>query len=251
MGVRQDSTLGGLLGVSNVSFLDYIYRWVDKWTTFLIILLESLCPPMPAAFEGSSFLLTYPQSDFSLSDFQTHLQSLPDYKYSLISSEKHADNSLHRHAVIYFSKRQRLSSSFFDYLDRHPNVKPVGKKVTDWTNCTTYVRKDGDFLEDGVPRHERSVWSQVANAKSRNEALQLIREEKPRDFVLQRRNIDYFLDSVLPVQETPSYIGRSIDEFILPDSLQDWILESFRYVLTLRSEAINNGPSGHPRLRRP
>jgi len=206
---------------------------------------------MPAAFEGSSFLLTYPQSNFDLVDLQDFLQKLPDYKYSLVSSEKHTDNSLHRHAIIYFSKRQRLSSSFFDFQERHPNIKPVGKKLTDWTNCVTYVKKDGDFLESGIPRHERSVWSQVVNAQTRNEALELLRQEKPRDFILQRRNIEYYLDTVLPVQEGPSYSGRSLNEFILPDSLQDWILESYRYVLTLRSEENNNGPSGHPRLRRP
>jgi len=206
---------------------------------------------MPPAFEGSSFLLTYPQSDFNLVDFQTHLKSLPDYKYSLISSEKHVDESLHRHAIVYFSKRQRLSATFFDYVGRHPNVKPVGKKVSDWTNTTNYVKKDGEFIEEGIPRHERSIWAQVTDAKSRDEALQLIKQEKPRDFVLQRRSIEYYLDTVLPVREGPQYSGRSLDEFVLPDSLQDWILESYRYVLTLRSEAINNGPSGHPRLRRP
>lgn len=185
---------------------------------------------MPAAFEGSSFLLTYPQSDFNLIDFQSHLRSLPDYKYSIISSEKHDDGNLHRHAVVHFSKKQRLSSTFFDYLERHPNVKPVGKKKSDWANTTDYVRKDGEFIEDGIPRHEVSVWAEIASASSRETALQLLKKEKPRDFVLQQRNIDYYLDKVFPVQQGPSYSGRSADEFILPDTLQDWVLESYSYV---------------------
>lgn len=185
---------------------------------------------MPAAFEGSSFLLTYPQSDFDLQTFQDYLKTLPDYKYSLVSSEKHDDGALHRHAVVLFSKRQRLSSSFFDYLERHPNVKPVGRKKSDWTNCTTYVKKDGDFLEHGQPRHETSVWAEIASANSREEALRLIQTEKPRDFVLQQRNIDYYLDKVFPVQTNSSYTGRSADEFVLPEPLQDWVLESYSYV---------------------
>lgn len=185
---------------------------------------------MPAAFEGSSFLLTYPQSDFDLQEFSLYLQTLPDYKYSIVSSEKHQDDSLHRHAVVHFIKKQRLASSFFDYNGRHPNVKPVGKKKSDWTNTTTYVRKDGDFIEHGIPRHEVSVWAEIANAPNREIALQLLKTEKPRDFVLQQRNLDYYLDKVFPVQASPSYVGRSADEFVLPDPLQEWLLESYQYV---------------------
>lgn len=185
---------------------------------------------MPAAFEGSSFLITYPKSDFPLEDLQTFFKSLQDYKYSLISSEKHEDGSLHRHAVIYFAKRQRLCEKYFDFNDRHPNIKPVGKRKTDWNNCVKYVKKDGEFLEDGNPRHEASVWTEIANSTSRDDALQLLKAEKPRDFVLQQRNIDYFLDKVFPVRETSSFQPRSIDEFVLPDSLQEWVLGSYSYV---------------------
>jgi len=175
--------------------------------------------------------LTYPQSDFDLQEFSNYLQTLADYKYSIVSSEKHQDDSLHRHAVVHFIKKQRLSSSYFDYLGRHPNVKPVGKKKSDWTNTTTYVRKDGEFIEHGIPRHEVSVWAEVANATNREDALQLLKTEKPRDFVLQQRNIDYYLDKVFPVQQSASYIGRSADQFVLPDTLQEWLLESYQYVV--------------------
>lgn len=202
---------------------------------FALIILKSKVDhldlsPMPAAFEGSSFLLTYPQSDFELNALQDFFKNLPDYKYSLISSEKHEDGSLHRHAIIYFRKRQRLNQSAFDFLERHPNIKPVGKKKSDWDNCQKYVRKDGEFIEDGSPRHEVSVWSEIAVASSREEALRLLKAEKPRDFVLQQRNIDYYLDKVFPVSATASYTGRSIEQFILPDSLEEWILESYSYV---------------------
>lgn len=186
---------------------------------------------MPAAFEGSSFLITYPKSDFELIALQTFFKSLADYKYSLISSEKHEDGTLHRHAIVYFNKRQRLPANYFDFLERHPNIKPVGKKKSDWDKCQKYVRKDGDFVEDGTPRHEVSVWSEIAASSSREEALHLIKSEKPRDFVLQARNIDYFLDKVFPVRETPSFIPRCPEQFILPDSIQEWVLGNYRYVL--------------------
>lgn len=153
---------------------------------------------MPCAFEGSSFLLTYPQSDFELNAFLNHLLDTLGAQYARVCSEQHADGSLHRHAVAYWAKKIRVGARHFDYEGRHPNVKTVGRKKSDWTNCVTYVSKDGSFLERGTPRHseDASVWSLIARATSREEVLSLVAAERPRDYVINRRNIDYFLDQV-------------------------------------------------------
>lgn len=151
---------------------------------------------MPAAFEGKSFLLTYPQSNFQNKDVQTFLRSFPSYQYSLVSKESHADGSPHTHCVIHFRSKQRLASTAFDFQGRHPNVKAVGKKKSDWENVINYSKKDGNWLEDGTPRFLPDVWAQVSSASSRSEALELIKKEKPRDFIINRRNIDYSLDQV-------------------------------------------------------
>ena len=186
---------------------------------------------MPAAFEGSSFLLTYPQSDFNINEYLQHFSSLPSVSYVCVSSEQHADGSLHRHALVYFNKRQRLNATFFDYKERHPNVKAVGKKKSDWENVLTYVQKDGAFLVTGIPRHTKDTWANVATASSREEALALIQKEKPRDFIINRRNIDYALDSLFPVQTTTQFTPRSSSEFILPDPVFDgyWRCDEWRH----------------------
>jgi hypothetical protein len=185
---------------------------------------------MPATWEGSSFIITYPQSDFDLNDYLLHCQAYPNISYILISSEKHQDGSLHRHAVFHFNKRQRLSKSFFDYQERHPNIKCVGKKKSDWSNVTDYVKKDKDYVEWGTPRHSACTWTSIASCSTRKEAQDLLLSEKPRDAILNARNFDYWLDKVFPMQETSSFVRRSIDQFILPESLQEWILMSYMYV---------------------
>lgn len=153
---------------------------------------------MPPAFQGSSFLLTYPQSDFPLIDYIEHVKQLDSFKYVRVCSEQHADGSFHRHAVVYFSRKIRVGQRYFDFKERHPNIKTVGRTKEDWKRSIAYVSKDEEFLEYGSPRHDEdsSVWASVLAASSREEALKLIQTEKPRDFILQRRNIDYALDQV-------------------------------------------------------
>lgn len=153
---------------------------------------------MPATFQGSSFLLTYPQSNFDLNEFLNHLTTQLGVSYARVSSEQHADGSLHRHALIHFPKKIRQGTRYFDYATRHPNVKTVGRRKEDWSRCLAYVTKDGDFLEFGTPRHNEnsSIWSQIVNASSREEAQEILIKEKPREAVLNARNFDYFLDKV-------------------------------------------------------
>lgn len=185
---------------------------------------------MPAAFEGSSFIITYPQSDFALDGVHVFLKSLPHVQYVLSCSEKHADGGWHRHCVVHFSARQRLAARAFDYEGRHPNVKAVGRRKDDWERVCAYVRKDGEFLEWGTPRHAANVWSAIATAGSRQEAQDLLLRERPRDAVLNARNFDYWLDKMFPVQALASFTPRPAESFVLPDSLLEWQLENFMYV---------------------
>lgn len=185
---------------------------------------------MPAAFRGSSFLITYPQSDFPLEDGLTFLKGKEHCLYVLISSENHEDGNLHRHALVHFSKVVQLGSTVFDFQTRHPNVKTVGRKKSDWDNVETYVKKDGTFVEWGMPRHTSNIWAQVATSSSREEAEELLLSEKPRDFVINARNIDYFLDKKFPIKSTSFFTPRPIDSFTIPDPLTDWLNSNFWYV---------------------
>lgn len=152
---------------------------------------------MPATFQGSSFLLTYPQSSFGKDSLFQFLSALPDISFIKVAQELHEDGSTHYHAIAHFNCKQRCNATFFDYAERHPNVKTVGRKKADWDNVVAYLSKeDQSPITWGTPRHQACVWSEVANATSRAAALDLIKKERPRDFVVNSRQLDYFLDKV-------------------------------------------------------
>lgn len=188
---------------------------------------------MPAAFEGSSFLLTYPQLEGDKSLLFDFLCQLADVRFVKVAQESHQDGGTHFHAVVLFSKRVRLATRAFDFEGKHPNVKNVGRKKSDWDNCIKYLDKeDPNPLEWGTPRHEASVWSAIAKATSRQEAEELLLNEKPRDYVLNARNFDYWLDKKFPKAAGPVFTPRPADSFVLPESIVDWLSGNFRYVFS-------------------
>lgn len=155
---------------------------------------------MPVAFQGSSFLLTYPQTSHDLSPrLLSHLRdSDPPAKFTCLGREFHEDGSPHIHILVYYGTKIRRSGSFWDVDGRHPNIETVGRRTSDWQRVHDYVRKSGDYEESGSPRHsEQSVWAQVLEAQTREEALSKLAAEKPRELVANRRNIDYFLVRLL------------------------------------------------------
>lgn len=91
-------------------------------------------------------LLTWPKCDLPLEELQSYLQSFgPDY--TCVSSERHEDGSLHRHAVVQFSKPFRTrNNACFDLRGFHPNIQ--GAKNPG--GALKYVQKDGDFVETGT-----------------------------------------------------------------------------------------------------
>jgi len=187
---------------------------------------------MPATFRGSSFLLTWPQSGFSVDDLLEFLKLKEHASYVLVSSETHEDGNLHRHALVHYSKVIQVGTTFFNFEERHPNVRTVGRKKTDWENVENYVKKDGNFVEWGTPRNTNtSVWSLVCTAATREEAETLIATEKPRDYVINSRQIDYFLDKKFPAKQPSAFVPRPIESFVIPPDLEAWFNENFWYVL--------------------
>jgi len=180
--------------------------------------------------------VTYSQNAFDLdSDFgeyRTWLERTTgaSVKYLLVGCEKHSDGGDHWHTVISFDKQVSFGARGLDYRDIHPNIKPVGRRVLDWDRCVQYAKKDGTFLEHGTPRHTtESLWSAIIKAQSRDEALELVQADAPRDFVLNRRNLDYALDKMWPVQEASHFQPRPREAFRVPDDLMRWVSGSLEY----------------------
>lgn len=183
---------------------------------------------MPSSFTTSSYLLTFAQDGFNLEDdFDTTcnwLGSIGELKYLRVGVEKHQSGDPHWHAVVRFGKRVNISTSGFDYRGKHPNVKPVGKRVADWKQCIDYISKDGQWREFGTQRHgTESIWSTVCEASSSDDALAIVRSNQPRDFVLNRRNLDYALEKMFPVRRHETFQPRGAETFRLPDELVRYV----------------------------
>jgi len=100
---------------------------------------------MPFQLNAKHIFLTYPKCDFPLPDLLASLQSF-NANYVCVSSEKHEDGSLHRHAFLQFEKPFRTrSEKVFDILGYHPNVQAARNP----TATLEYVKKDGEYLESG------------------------------------------------------------------------------------------------------
>lgn len=153
----------------------------------------------------------------------------------LDDGQQHCDGgqrSKHWHALAHYSSKLRLGERAFDFEGNHPNIKCVGRKKSDWDRTTTYLRKeDPEPLEYGTPRFNgHSVWSEIATSSSRTEAEEILLREKPRDWIINRRGIDYALDKMFPLQSDASvYLPRYSSQQSLPIEIETWKLENFVY----------------------
>lgn len=101
---------------------------------------------MPFQLNSKNVFLTYPKCNIPLSVLLAFLITTVNPDYAVVSSEKHEDGSLHRHALLQFQKPFRTrSETVFDCQGFHPNIQSArNPSATD-----KYVKKDGDFVEHG------------------------------------------------------------------------------------------------------
>lgn len=167
-----------------------------------------------------------PQQEVRNSDEERPSQGSPGVGTSLEPREP----GYHWHCVAHYSSKLRLRERAFDFEGHHPNIRTVGRAKSDWNKVTLYCRKeDASPLEYGSPRHScKSLWSEVVGSSSRSEAEQLIKKEKARDWIINRRAIDYALDKMFPMQQDAQlHHVRPSSQFRLPTSLKEWMLENF------------------------
>lgn len=166
--------------------------------------------------------LTYPQVGQSTRDaLYTFLTTTFDLSYICVSEELHADGNKHFHAFLKFKKRFRSNrESVFDFDGNHPNIQSAynpGK-------CLEYVKKDGNFIEDGEPpaiADKKRTWDSVVDCATKEEFMLAIQTTFPRDYVLNLERIEYFADKKFK-PENPVYTP-TFSDFIVPERLQEWV----------------------------
>nr|UBR90666.1 replication-associated protein [Cnidoscolus mosaic leaf deformation virus] len=199
-----------------------------------------------------NFFLTYPKCSLSKEEALSQLLRLEtptNKKFIRVSRELHEDGQPHLHVLIQFEgKFNCRNNRFFDLVSPtrsthfHPNIQ--GAKSS--SDVKTYVEKDGDFIDHGVfqidgrsarggQQSANDTYAKVLNSGSIMEALNILKEEQPKDFVLQHHNIRSNLERIFQKAPEPFVPPFQLSSFTnVPEEMQEWVDDYFGRVAAAR-----------------
>nr|QIJ70667.1 replication-associated protein [Tomato leaf curl Ghana virus] len=203
-----------------------------------------MAPPRKFLINAKNYFLTYPQCSLTKEEALSLLQNLQtptNKKYIKICRELHENGEPHLHALIQFEGKYKCQNNrFFDLVSPtrsahfHPNIQ--GAKSS--SDVKSYIDKDGDTLEWGKfqidgrsarwgQQSANDAYAQALNAGSKSEALRIVKELAPKDFVLQFHNLNSNLDRIF--QEPPApyvspFLSFSFNQ--VPEELEEWVSEN-------------------------
>lgn len=115
-------------------------------------------------FQGVKIFLTYPQCDTSLADFRAAIISLfgPNLAWAVICREAHADGTPHLHAVLVFTKRERMQG--YAILDGLTGSHGNYASVRSLKHAVRYLLKDDCYegINCDPVEMEATLWSKQA-----------------------------------------------------------------------------------------
>jgi len=124
--------------------------------------------------------LTYPQCPVPKEEAMLLLKT-DKVSYCLVAQEKHKDDGLHLHVIIIFKKKIDIKRAdyfdlYHDFKTYHPNIQTC-KSIT---KSIKYVKKDGDFIENGsLEENEKQVMiPEFDNSLTKQEWMILCCEQK-------------------------------------------------------------------------
>nr|QEF51070.1 Rep [Tomato leaf curl Palampur virus] len=205
-----------------------------------------MAPPTRFRINAKNYFLTYPKCSLTKEEALSQLQNLEtptSKKFIKICRELHEDGSPHIHVLIQFEgKFQCKNNRFFDLVAPsrsahfHPNIQGA-KSASD---VKTYIDKDGDVLEWGVfqidgrsarggQQTANDAYAKAINTGNKDDALKVLKELAPKDYVLQFHNLMTNLDRIFPsrveVYRSPFNVS-SFDR--VPPELVDWVSSNLR-----------------------
>ena len=193
---------------------------------------------------AKNFFLTYPRCTLTKDQLLQSLLSIPtptEKKYIRVSLETHEDGTPHLHCLIQFAGKfvctnyQRFdvkhpcSSRVF-----HPNLQGARSS----SDVNTYISKHCDYLEWGTFQIDgRSArggcqkandsYAKALNSESTEQALQILKQEQPKDFVLHHDRLLHNLGKIFQKPRTPFCSKFSIESFKIHEDLQQWLADTF------------------------
>ncbi|ACI28539.1 replication-associated protein [Tomato yellow leaf distortion virus] len=194
---------------------------------------------------AKNYFLTYPQCSLTKEEALSQLQNLEtpvNKKFIKICRELHENGEPHLHVLIQFEgKYQCKNNRFFDLVSPtrsahfHPNIQ--GAKSS--SDVKSYIDKDGDTLEwgefqidgrsaRGGKQSANDSYAKALNADSVQSAMAVLREEQPKDFVLQNHNIRSNLERIFKKAPEPWVPPFQLSSFTnVPDEMQEWADDYF------------------------
>ncbi|AXU38898.1 replication associated protein [Hollyhock yellow vein virus] len=201
-------------------------------------------PPKRFLINSKNYFLTYPKCSLTKEEALSQLQNLQtptNKKFIKICKELHENGEPHLHVLIQFEGKYKCQNQrFFDLVSPsrsihfHPNIQ--GAKSS--SDVKSYIDKDGDTLEwgefqidgrsaRGGQQTANDAYAQALNTGSKPEALRVLRELAPKDYVLQFHNLNANLDRIftppLEVYVSP-FLSSSFNQ--VPEELEEWVSEN-------------------------
>nr|Q67620.1 RecName: Full=Replication-associated protein; Short=Rep; AltName: Full=Protein C1 [Tomato yellow leaf curl Sardinia virus-[Spain2]]AAA47955.1 C1 protein [Tomato yellow leaf curl Sardinia virus-[Spain2]]WEX97560.1 C1 protein [Tomato yellow leaf curl Sardinia virus] len=203
-----------------------------------------MAQPKRFQINAKHYFLTFPKCSLSKEEALEQLlqlQTPTNKKYIKICRELHEDGQPHLHMLIQFEGKFNCKNNrFFDLVSPtrsahfHPNIQ--GAKSS--SDVKSYIDKDGDVLEWGTfqidgrsarggQQTANDAYAKAINAGRKSEALDVIKELAPRDYILHFHNINSNLNMVFQVPPAPyvsPFLSSSFDQ--VPDELEHWVSEN-------------------------
>nr|WER78681.1 C1 [Tomato yellow leaf curl virus] len=201
---------------------------------------------MPRLFNiyAKNYFLTYPKCSLSKEEALSQLKPLEtptNIKYIKLCRELHKNEEPHLHVLILFKGKYQCKNQRFFYLGS-PTTSPhfplniQGAKSS--SDVKTYMEKDGDFIDFGVfqvdgrsarggQQSANDAYAEAINSGCKSEALYILKEKAPKDYILQFHNLSSNLDRIfsppLEVYVSP-FLSSSFNQ--VPDELEEWVAEN-------------------------
>ncbi|CAA59223.1 replication-associated protein [Tomato pseudo-curly top virus] len=204
-------------------------------------------PSNPKRFQiaAKNYFLTYPNCSLSKEEALDQLQRLQtptNKKYIKVARELHENGEPHLHVLIQFEGKFNCKNQrFFDLVSPtrsthfHPNIQ--GAKSS--SDVNSYVDKDGDTIEwgefqidarsaRGGQQTANDECAEALNRSSKEEALQIIKEKLPKDFLFCYHNLVSNLDRIFTPAPTPFVPPFQLSSFTnVPEDMQEWADDYF------------------------
>jgi len=156
---------------------------------------------------ASTILLTYSQTgELTKEDVLYTLQErLKPFDYA-IGQEHHEDGGWHIHALIKAKtgKFDTVDASIFDVSTPessfHPNIQTIKRGKAHFDRAHDYVEKEDRDPLCTFPH--TLTWAEiVANASTKDEYLDLIKKNYPRDYSLNLQRLEYTASKLFPSED--------------------------------------------------